>query len=166
MRQRLDKFISAIASGLALVGAVAMIAMLLHVTAYVVSRHVLSRPIPATIEIVSNYYMLGLAFLPIAWAERRGDMIRVEIFAHLFTGPLGRINHVFVSLVTCAAYIALTYTTWLVAMRHFATKSFVISLSIAVPTWPAYFVLPVGFALAALVALYGALSPPLEGKPE
>jgi TRAP-type C4-dicarboxylate transport system permease small subunit len=166
LRYKIDRFVSAIASGLALVAAVAMIAMLVHITGYVISRHVMRAPIPATVEIVSQYYMVLLAFLPIAWAERRGDMITVDIFSHFFTGRIGRINEIFVALVSGAAYLALTYTTWIVAMRAFAVKSFVISLSVAIPIWPAYFALPIGFALAALISFYRGFVPPLEGSPE
>ncbi|WP_198669614.1 TRAP transporter small permease [Pelagibacterium sediminicola] len=143
-----------------------MIAMLLHITGYVISRHVMRAPIPATVEIVSQYYMVLLAFLPLAWAERRGDMITVDIFSPLFTGRIGRINEIFVAAVSGAAYAALAYTTWLVAMREFAVKSFVISLSMAIPVWPAYFALPIGFGLAAIVSLYRGFVPPIEGSQE
>lgn len=166
MRYKIDSFISAISSGLALLGALALIAMLVHITGYVISRHVMHTPIPATVEIVSQYYMVLLAFLPIAWTERRGEMITVDIFSHLFTGRIGRINEIFVALVSGAAYAALAYTTWLVAMREFAIRSFVISLSMAIPIWPAYFALPIGFALAAVVALYRGFVPPIEGSQE
>ena len=160
MREKLDNLMGAVASGLALLGAVGVAAMLVHVTAYVVMRHLMSSPVPATVEIVSYYYMVLVAFLPIAWAERRGDMISVEVFEPLFPGWMNRWNGTFVALVTCGAYVALTYTTWLVAMREFEARSFVISLSTAIPTWPSYFILPAAFALAALVSLHRALSGP------
>jgi TRAP-type C4-dicarboxylate transport system permease small subunit len=135
-------------------GAVGVIAMLLHVTAYVVMRHVMSAPVPATVEIVSRYYMVLIAFLPLAWAERRGDMISIEIFAHLTPPAVKPWVTALVSLVTLGAYVLLTYTTWQVAMRELASRSFVISLSVAIPVWPGYFILPAGFGLAALVCLY------------
>jgi TRAP-type C4-dicarboxylate transport system permease small subunit len=154
MPAALETTMRRITSGLALLGAVGVVLMLLHVTAYVISRHLMSAPIPATIEIVSYYYMVLIAFLPISWAERNGDMISVEVFDPLYPPAFKRWLNVFVALVTCAAYMALTYTTWIVAMREFGARSFVISLSVAVPTWPSYFILPVAFALAAIVALY------------
>ena len=163
MRKRLDSLVNRITSGLALLGAVGVLAMLVHITGYVVMRNLAGAPIPATVEIVSYYYMVAIAFLPLAWAERRGDMIAVEIFSHLLVGRLGRINAIFVSVVTFAAYLVLTYTTWTVAMRQFAARSYVISLSVAVPVWPSYFILPAAFALAALVALYRAILPPVPG---
>ncbi len=162
MRNRLDRLVNQVTSGMALLGAVGIIAMLVHITAYVILRNLVSTPVPATVEIVSHYYMVAIAFLPVAWAERRGDMISVEIFSNLLVGRIGRINTVFVAIVTCGAYLALTYTTWIVAMREFTARSYVISLSVAIPVWPTYFILPVAFALAALVALYRGIMPPVR----
>lgn len=154
----------------AMLGAVGVVAMLVHITTYVVTRHLFAAPVPATVEIVSYYYMVLIAFLPVAWAERRGEMISVEVFAHFFKGPWQKIDAVFVALVTAGAYMALTYTTWLMAMRAFDSKTFVISLKIAVPVWPGYFALPAAFGLAAIVTLLRlylilAGSGPETGKP-
>jgi TRAP-type C4-dicarboxylate transport system permease small subunit len=148
------------------VGAIGILAMLVHVVAYVVSRHVLSTPIPATVEIVSRYYMITIAFLPLAWADRRGDMISVEIFGDLIRGRLKLFNSLFVVLLSGVTYSALAYTTWFKAMREFGVKSFVVSLNTAIPVWPTYFVLPIAFALAALVCvvkIWLLLTGPNEG---
>ena len=138
---------------LALLGSVGVVVMLVHICAYVIGRHVAASPVPATVEIVSNYYMVLIAFLPLAWAERRGDMISVEVFGHLFRGPLRRLDAAFVAAVTALAYSILAYTTWLVAMREFAVRSYVISLSMTIPVWPSYFILPLSFGLAMIVCL-------------
>jgi TRAP-type C4-dicarboxylate transport system permease small subunit len=166
MPAALRSIVSRLSSGLALVGAAAVVAMLLHVVVYVVMRHVASAPVPATIEIVSYYYMVAIAFLPVAWAERRGDMITVEVFESLFPPAVRRWNAALVSLICFCAYCALTYTTWTVAMREFAAGSFVISLNVALPTWPGYFALPAGFGLAALVSLFQAVDAALGGSHE
>lgn len=154
MRTTIDRYVNAVAAGLALVGAIGVVAMLLHITGYVVLRLFLSSPIPATVEIVSYYYMVVVAFLPIAWAERRGDMISIEIFDSLFRGATGRLVNLFVALVTTVTYFVLTYTTWGVAVREYESGSFVMSLSHLIPVWPGYFALPIGFALAFLVSLH------------
>jgi TRAP-type C4-dicarboxylate transport system permease small subunit len=159
MRESLDRLVVRVTDGLALLGAVGVIAMLIHITAYVILRQLTNTPIPATVEIVSYYYMILIAFLPLAWAERRGEMISIEIFAGLMKGRVARFNEIFVALVTAGAYGVLAYTTWMVAMREFASRSFVISLSVALPVWPSYFVLPIAFGLAALVSLYRGLMP-------
>jgi TRAP-type C4-dicarboxylate transport system permease small subunit len=154
MRALIDRLVDRIAAGLALVGAIGVVVMLLHITAYVAMRLFFSAPIPATVEIVSTYYMVVVAFLPLAWAERRGDMIAIEVFASFYKGIVGKGVDIFVAFVTAGAYAILTYTTWLVAMREAESGAFVMSLSVAIPTWPGYFALPVGFALAAVVALH------------
>lgn len=154
MRDMLKTGIERVSSLLALVGAVGVVAMLLHITAYVISRHVFERPIEGTIEMVSNYYMVLIAFLPIAWVEGRGEMISVEVIGQLFRGWLRKANAIFVVLVTFAAYAALTYTTWLVALRQLSTQSYAILLSTKLYIWPAYFVLPVSFGLAMLVTVF------------
>lgn len=137
---------------LALVGALGVIAMLLHVTADVISRLLFQRPVPATVEIVSRYYMVLISFLPLAWTERRNEMITVDILSGLFRGPLDRINMAFVHLLSLAAFIFLAYTTWSAALREYEAGSFVLSLSVAVPIWPGYFLLPLAFALASLIS--------------
>lgn len=158
MRSTIDRWVNAVAAGLALVGAIGVVVMLVHITAYVVMRLFMSSPIPATVEIVSSYYMVIVAFLPIAWAERRGDMIAIEVFAGLYRGAAGKGVDIFVAIVTTAAYLVLTYTTWGVAMREYEIGSFVISLSHKVPIWPGYFALPFGFALAFVVSLHRLVS--------
>jgi TRAP-type C4-dicarboxylate transport system permease small subunit len=159
MREKLDRLVVRVTDGLALLGAVGVVAMLVHITAYVILRNLAAAPVTATVEIVSYYYMVAIAFLPVAWAERRGDMISVEIFAHLLTGRVGRINDAFVGILTGGVYLMLTYTTWIVAMREFSARSFVISLNVAIPVWPSFFILPVAFALAALVSIYRGFAP-------
>lgn len=168
MRATIDRSVTAMASGLALVGAIGVVIMLLHIMAYVVMRTFFSAPIPATVEFVSSYYMVIVAFLPLAWAERRGDMIAIEVFAGFYKGVVGTAVDIFVALVTAGAYVLLAYTTLLVAMREAASGAFVISLSVAVPIWPGYFALPLGFGLAALVALYRlfTLVFPAHAQPE
>ncbi|MBX3576692.1 MAG: TRAP transporter small permease [Rhizobiaceae bacterium] len=159
MRATIDRAVTSISSGLALVGALAVVIMLVHISAYVVMRIFFASPIPATVEIVSSYYMLAVAFLPIAWAERRGEMISIEVFSGLFPPLMKRLLvPLFVAVVTFGAYVILTYTTWLVAAREFQAGSFVMSLNRAIPVWPGFFMLPIGFALAALVAFYRAVA--------
>ncbi|MCT7378369.1 TRAP transporter small permease [Chelativorans salis] len=152
MRARILTLLRHLTNALALVAAAGVLAMLLHVTADIVGRQIFGRPVPATVEIVSRYYMLLIAFLPLAWTERRGEMIAVDVFAGLFRGRWERVDKVLVNVLSFAAFAFLTYTTWFAAMREFGSGSFVLSLSVAVPVWPGYFVLPLAFALASLVS--------------
>lgn len=158
MLDRVDRLLDLWSRALLAVAILAALAMMIHVSVDVFARTALNAPLRQTNQVVAAYYMIAVAFLPLAWAERRGDMIVVEVFGTLYPRPLRRWLDALVALTGAAAYSALTYTTFLVAVREFTAKSFVISLSIAVPTWPGYFVLPVSFALAALVCLHKAVA--------
>jgi len=70
---------------LAFVGAVGVILMMVHVCADIVARTITGASLPATVEIVSYYYMVLVAFLPLAWVERRGGMISVELIEFMMS---------------------------------------------------------------------------------
>jgi len=135
---------------LALVGALAIVALMLHVVTDVILRNVANSPIPATYEIVTHYYMIALAFIPLAWVEKGGGMVQVEIVEPIL-GPKGIVwSDRLVALLSTVIYAALAWFTWKTAVRNFDTGVFVMAQNTRVPTWPAYFLLPLGFSLAAL----------------
>lgn len=141
---------------LASLGALGILAMMVHITLDVVLRSTISVSIPATQELVTRYYMIFLALLPLAWVERRKEMITVEALAGFF-GPTGtRWLDALVSLVSAAIYLVLALATWDKAVEQYAIGSYVMSLNFPMPVWPTYFVLPVAFALAVIVCLVRA----------
>ena len=140
-----------VAQGLALVGAIGLMALLLHVAAEVLARNLLDRPIPATNEIVSRYYMVLIAFLPLAWVERSRAMISVEILDSFLPSPLMRLSDILVAVIACVIYAAIAWVTWGDAVKNYALGTFVDVLGYALPVWPTYFLPPAGFLLAALV---------------
>ncbi len=67
-----------VAIGLALLGTVGILLMVIHVTLDVVLRSTLSVSVPATVELVTRYYLITMALLPLGWVEWRREMIAVE----------------------------------------------------------------------------------------
>jgi type IV secretory pathway TrbL component len=63
-----------------------------------------------------------------------------------------RISNLLVAAISAVIYAVLAWVTYQVAVRNTAVGSFVVSNQMRVPTWPAYWLPPVGFGLAALVA--------------
>lgn len=153
MTTKLRNFAARLSGWLALIGAIGIFAMLIHVTTDVILRQFISRPIPATVEIVSRYYMIFIAFLPLGWSQLRGDMIVVEVFSGAYRGVVKKVKNLLVKLLITLCYGALAYTTYLSAMREFGVGSYVVSLGFVIPTWPSYFVLPISFGLATCVSL-------------
>ena len=149
----LERAADRLAQALALIGAIGLIALLLHVAADVLTRNLLDRPIPATNEIASRYYMVAIAFLPLAWVERRGGMVRVEILDALASPRFMRVSEFLVSLLAAAVYFVLTYVTWVDALKSWRTGTFVDVLGHQIVVWPTSFLPTAGFALAGIVTL-------------
>lgn len=153
MLQRASKYLGYVSNALSVIGGVAVLTMLAHIVADVAMRNIMNIALPATVEVVSRYYMVAAAFLPLAWVERTGGMITVDFL----TGVLGRrgvkISDVGVGLTSIVVYAFLTYSTWLVAIAQFNRSSFIVSMSVAIPVWPTYFILPVSFALATIICV-------------
>lgn len=149
----IDRAAHRVAQALALCGAVGVLAMLVHVFADVALRNVAGRPIPATNDIVSRYYMVLIAFLPLAWVEQRRAMVAVEFIEPLMTPLLTRISDVLVALLSTLVYGTIAWVTLGTALQNLSVGSFVDVLGYRVPVWPSYFFPPLGFLLAALVTL-------------
>lgn len=135
---------------LALIGAVAIILLMLHVVADVVLRNTVNQPIPATYEIVTHFYMIALAFIPLAWVERGGGMVQVEVIEALLGDRGVWWSDRIVAAISTGIYGTLAWIGWGVAVKNMATGTFVMAQTLTVPTWPAYFLVPLGFGLAAL----------------
>lgn len=154
----IDRLADRLGQALALVGALGVLALLLHVTGDVLSRNLLDRPIPATNEIASRYYMVTIAFLPLAWVERKGAMVRVELLDTMMPAWVLRLTEVAVVVLCIAVYAMLAKVTWDTALKNYNIGSFVDVLGHKIAVWPSYFLLPFGFAAAALMVALRPLS--------
>ncbi len=156
---------------LALVGSIGVMLMMLHVGADIVARNLFGRPLPATNEIVSRYYMVFIAFLPLAWVERRRGMVSVEVVEALMGPRMIRGSDLIVVFLATLIYALLAYTTWFDALSAYRAGRSVIALNILIPVWPTFFLPPIGFTLAAIVTLVRGYEivtgtePPREEEP-
>src|SRR5690554_211088 len=141
------------AVGLAMLGTLGILLMVVHVTLDVLLRAAFSISIPTTVELVTRYYLITLALLPLGWVEWRKGMITVEALEGMMSRRLIVISDVLVSVVSAVIYGVLTLATWDKAMEQYAIGSYVMSLNFPMPVWPTYFALPAAFALAAVVCV-------------
>lgn len=156
---RLERIEDAALSLLAVLGAVATLALMLHVAADITLRNLTNQPIPATFEVVTNYYMVALAFIPLAWVEKSGGMVQVEIIDGALSPFMKRLSDRLVALISTLVYAVLAWVTLQVALRNSAIGSYLMANSVRVLTWPAFWIPPVGFGLAALVTFIKLVSP-------
>lgn len=144
---------------LAILGGVATVTLMLHVGADVLMRNVMNQPIPATFEIVTHYYMIAMAFIPLAWVERSGGMVQVEVLDPLLSPRMRALSDRIVAIISTLIYGALFWVTLQTALKNAEIGTFVMAISTRLATWPAYFMLPIGFGLAALVTAIRAVGP-------
>lgn len=139
-------------------GAAGVILLMLHVCADVAMRHFFNKPIPATVDVVSRYYMVLIAFLPLAWVEREGGMIHVALLESVLPNYLIRISDLLVGLLSAALYALLFWITFKAALSNFDKQTFIVVLNTKFITWPSYFLPPLGFFLASIVVALRILS--------
>ncbi|HAE49206.1 MAG TPA: TRAP transporter small permease [Tistrella mobilis] len=152
--QALGRGLSRLIHFTSVIGVLAVTLMMLHITADVVVRNLFGIALPGTIAAVSNFYMLVVAFLPLAYAEEGDKHISVEVVTDLLPARAQAVLRGFAYVLSAAVFIAMTRQSWLEAMKKQAVGAFVIQEGWRIPIWPSYYILPVGTALMALVVLY------------
>ena len=91
---------------LALAG-MALLLMMLHISIDVVSNLLFGAPVPLTNATVTQYYMIAVAFLPLAAGEYRGAHIRVDLVVNHLPAVLRRWLDHLVQALCFAVYVAL-----------------------------------------------------------
>ncbi len=146
----MSRFAQHVSHLLAIIAALALGLMMLHVTADVVGKYAFNSPIPGTAEVVASYYMVSAVFLPLAWVEIREGSIMVEILYDLLPG-LGRRICLFLATVLSAVfYGGLAWLSWAPAVKAWQIGE-VVEGTWRVVVWPTKFLLPIGLALACVV---------------
>ncbi len=140
--------------GTLIVGLIAVALMMLHIAIDVAGKFLLNEPIPATIALVSNYYMVVVAFLPIAYAETRNSHITVEVLTEMFPHRVQYHLYSWSYLLSIMVYSLLTYRMWWEADRAHTNGTFIMEQSTKLLTWPSYYLLPLGCGLMVLVLTY------------
>ena len=158
----LDTAIRWLALATAGLAVLAIVAMMAHVNADVFGRVLFDTPLPGTIEIVSHWYMVALAFLPLAYVERVDGHIDVELLAPLQPPRLRRINLAVAKLVAAGYYGLLAYVSADRALEKWAIGEYAMG-SIAFVIWPTRFFIPVGVGLLAVLLVVKSLRILLNG---
>ncbi|MEO8530208.1 MAG: TRAP transporter small permease [Deltaproteobacteria bacterium] len=149
---------------LAWVGGAIVLILTLHVGFGVILRTGFGIDVPMTYEIVTKYYMMVLAFVPVAWVERQGGMVSVELIDMALPETANMLLGRFVSLFSTLVYAALTYATWGAALRNMGTGTYVLVQDFYLLLWPGYFLLPIGFGVTTLVTFLRLIGPYTEKR--
>ena len=144
---RADRLYHRLEKMLALLGGIVIMLLVLLATVNVLGRWIFSLPISGYIDWVEQA-MAFMAFLGLAYTQRLGGHIRMEILvSHLHGRKLWfaeLVSTVLMLLVT----LVLIYGSWLQLLRAWQIGDS--SLDINLPTWPAKLVVPVALSVLAL----------------
>lgn len=142
---------------LILISSIAIFAMMMHITADVILRSTLDLVVPATERIVTRYYMVALALLPLGWVELQKNMIIVDAFTSLFSKKINLSLDLFANFIAIGVYLVLGIATLEQALEQFKIGSYIMSLNLVIPLWPTYFFVPIAFFVAMLACTLKAL---------
>jgi TRAP-type C4-dicarboxylate transport system permease small subunit len=133
------------------VGSAVLILMALQIVIDVLMRNLLGSGFPATVDLVSKYYMILVSFLPIAYSELLRRQVEASIFTDMMPSRLHPMIYAFGFVLSFLVYGLLTWGTMKEALTQTSRGAYVEAGAILFPTWIGYWVLPVCFGLMALV---------------
>lgn len=156
--------ISWLISGTSTIAGVIVLMLVAHVSLDVVMRFFFETPLNATILYVSAFYMVAIAFLPLAAVEQRDGHIAVELLVEKFPTKIQTFISGAALLLTVIVTAAVAIRTGDEALAKCVGGSFSIEAGGKIITWPTYLALPIGFGLMCIVASWKFICL-LMGKP-
>jgi len=152
---RLDRLYFRLESLMNLLGGIIILALVLLATVNVLGRWFFSEPVNGYIDWVEQV-MSAIAFLGIAYTQRLGEHIRMDIVISRLRGRWIWISELLSTSLMLFLSLVLAYGSYLHFQRAWELGDS--SLDIDLPTWPAKLVVPValGFlSLRLLLQLWG-----------
>jgi TRAP-type C4-dicarboxylate transport system permease small subunit len=152
-----ERLLSRLTDISAIVGGLAMVVMMLQVTADVLGKYILNHPVPATLETVSSYYMVALVFLPLGFVTKHHEHIIVELFTQgLSPRPLsfftGLANVLAAAYVFTLAWRGMDEAIYMTGIRE-SWETSIWDMQV----WPSRWFVPIGCGLMFLYMLIHAI---------
>ncbi|MEP2530596.1 TRAP transporter small permease [Shimia sp.] len=147
---KLDKRLYVLEGWLALVSGLAVFSLMIMAVASVGGRNVLNAPLPGYVDWIEQAMPL-IAFMGIAYAQRDGGHIRMDMLVGALKGrPLYLVEFI-TTLAIFGLMILLVWGSWAHFERSFDFSAPMwsrdSSMDIALPLWPAKLLAPVAFGV-------------------
>lgn len=118
-------------------------------TADALGRYLLNSPIPGTGEIIEDYFMIALIFLPLSYSFMQEGHVHVTMIERFFPDSVKFLVGKFNLILSFAFFALITVAGW----RGFAEAwriDEISTSSVGYPMWPCYIMVPVGCGLLCL----------------
>lgn len=160
----LNRLLSWVIHGVTVLSGLVIALMMVHIALDVVLRNFFNYPLPATITVVSYYYMAIAAFMPLALAEQRNAHISVEVLTEHLPAAVQKHLAGWLLLLSAVVFALLTVCSWNEAMGKYVTSASVVQGESSLAVWPTYFFLPLGCGLMLLMVVLKFLAY-ITGRP-
>ncbi len=148
----LDRISRIISRVLLAISCIFLVVMMLHITADVLARALFNSAVIGTLEMVSYYHMVLAVLLPLAFVERKGENIRVDVLVQQAPQRVQLAFYVVACLVGLAFFGALTWQSALDAWQSTLRQETIMS-NFLFYIWPSRWALPVAFGATCLATL-------------
>lgn len=132
--------------------AIAILGMMLQVVIDVALRNIWHSTLPGTEEVVSAYYMIACAFLPLAYVQRERGHVIIELFTSWLPERATAFLDGLVAAVVAVGLLFFTQATFGKAIAMTEEREIMIG-TIDVVVWPSRWMLPIGLGAMALYML-------------
>jgi len=139
----MERWVSPVESGLNIAGTLLIVFMMLFTMGEVVGRYLFNRPIKGHVEIV-EMVMAGVVFLGIAFTEKMGGHVRMELFVvRVLKGRLRLIVESFTLLLALFLFVIILVYSLEVSVLYSIKMGDTTPLLLW-PVWPSKLCIPVG----------------------
>ena len=158
------KFNAGLSKCLTAVTAAAVIVMMVHIVLHALMRSVFDAPIYGTNEIVEYWYLPVVSLLGIPAAQLQKEHITVTMLVERVRSSTASVLTVFACLLGALVSLGFAWFGWERALENMAIGSTADVSDII--TWPVYFLVPLVFALLAVLYVLDAVVIVRTGEPE
>ncbi len=142
-----DHWLARIEDGFTMVAALCIFGLMFLGIAQVLGRQLFDRPVAGYIDFV-ELSMATFAFLGIAYCQREGGHVRMDLFVKMSSGRLQWLLELFGTVVAIVLIGVLIYYGWDHFMRAYDSGDSTIDMEL--PVWPSKLLVPVSFSLLFL----------------
>lgn len=149
----LQKILDRITNFIAALAGIAAVLMMIHITISIITRFFFNYALPGTMTIVSNYYMVIIVCLPLAFVERSNAHIAVDVFTNQIPKSIQKKLFGWTYLFSAVIFGLICYGSWIEAIQKFAIGQISVEQDLTIPTWIGYFAVPFGYGMVTLYTL-------------
>ncbi|MDF1803970.1 TRAP transporter small permease [Thalassovita sp.] len=150
---RLDQRLHKIEKILALVSGLAVFSLMVLAVVSVGGRNLFNAPLPGYVDWIEQVMPL-IAFMGVAYTQRDGGHIRMDILVGRLNGRLLWSAELLTALITLILMMLLVWGSWEHFLRSFDMNAPLwsrdSSIDIGIPIWPAKLLAPVAFSVLCL----------------